>query len=231
MDHLFCLQEGSTKGEDHREREGHRPKTRVAFIPSARMHASRLGGCLAGWLAPLLRRWISWTLCNVSTVCERKCAALASLEAREEEVKIPCVPEKALMVGVFVTPRPGVPLRKAWGWKPLLHTPSSWVWVLPGALQSLGFLELLDAAASWVGRSTYRTAWAVSPWSGCQRSYSYGHGPAVGPHTVRGFFRYLVSAWRALAPFVALVCGWGCAISCELEPLRRLEIACQLASR
>ena len=27
-------------------------------------------------------------------------------------------------------------------------------------------------------------------------------------------------------PVVALVCGWGCAISCELEPLRRLEIVC-----
>ena len=28
-----------------------------------------------------------------------------------------------------------------------------------------------------------------------------------------------------------LVCGWGCAISCELEPLRRLKIACLLALR
>ena len=66
-------------------------------------------------------------------------------------VRIPCVPEKALMVGVFVTPRPGVPLRETWGWKPLLHTPSSGVWVLSGALQSIGFLDLLGAAASWVG--------------------------------------------------------------------------------
>ena len=95
-------------------------------------------------------------------------------EGCEVVVKIPCVPEKALMVGVFVTPRPGVPLRETWGWKPLLHTPSSGVWVLSGALQSIGFLDLLGAAASWVGRSTYRTAWAVCPWSGCQCSYSYG---------------------------------------------------------
>ena len=62
-------------------------------------------------------------------------------EGCEVVVKIPCVPEKALMVGVFVTPRPGVPLRETWGWKPLLHTPSSGVWVLSGALQSIGFLD------------------------------------------------------------------------------------------
>ena len=100
----------------------------------------------------------------------------------------------------LVESRLGVPLRETWGWKPLLHTPSSGAWVLPGALQSLGFLDLLGVAASWVSRSTYRTAWAVCPWSGCQYSYSYGYGPAIGPHTGRGCFRYLVSVWRAIAP-------------------------------
>ena len=48
----------------------------------------------------------------------------------EVEVKIPCVPERALMVGVFLSPRPGVPMRETLGWKPPLHTPSSGVWVL-----------------------------------------------------------------------------------------------------
>ena len=126
-------------------------------------------------------------------------------EGCEVVVKIPCVPEKALMVGVFVTPRPGVPLRETWGWKPLLHTPSSAVWVLSGALQSLGFLDLLDAAASWVGRSTYRTAWAVCPWSGCQCSYSYGQGPAIGPHTGQGcFFGTLLVCGGLSHPFCRL---------------------------
>ena len=125
----------------------------------------------------------------------------------EVEVRIPCVPEKALTVGVFVSPRPGVPLRETCGWKPLLHTPSSGVWVLPGALQSVGFLGLLDVAGSWVSRSTYRTAWAVCPWSGCQCSYSYGHGPAVGPHTGRGCFRYLASVRRAIAPLLSPWCA------------------------
>ena len=130
-------------------------------------------------------------------------------EGCEVVVRIPCVPEKALMVGVFVTPRPGVPLRETWGWKPLLHTPSSGVWVLSGALQSIGFLDLLGAAASWVGRSTYRTAWAVCPWSGCQCSYSYGQGPAIGPHTGQGCWRYLDRVWRALAPLLSPWCADG----------------------
>ena len=125
----------------------------------------------------------------------------------EVEVKIPCVPERALMVGVFVSPRPGVPLRETWGWKPLLHTPSRGVWVLPGALQREGFLGLLEAAGPWVGRSTHRTAWAVSPWSGCQCSYSYGQSPTVGPHTGRGCFRYLANVWRAIAPLLSPWCA------------------------
>ena len=127
----------------------------------------------------------------------------------EVVVKIPCVPEKALMVGVFVSPRPGVPLSETCFWKPLLHTPSSGVWVLRGALQSLGFLDLLEAAGSRVSRSTYRTAWAVCPWSGCQCSYSYGQGPAIGPHTGRGCFRYLASVWRAIAPLLSPWCADG----------------------
>ena len=141
-------------------------------------------------------------------------------------VKIPCVPEKALMVGVFVSPRPGVLLRETWGWKPSLHSPSGGVWVLPGALQSFGFLDLLGAAASWVSRSTYRTAWAVCPWSGCQCSYSYGQGPAIGPHTGRGCFRYFVSVWRAIAPVLSPWCADGDVPSAaNLNLYRRLEIA------
>ena len=120
------------------------------------------------------------------------------------EVKIPCVPEWAVM-----SPGPGAPLRETWGWKPLLHTPSSEMWVLPGALESIGFLRLLETAGSWVSRSTYRTAWAVCPRTGCQCSYSYGQSPAIGPHNVRGCFRYLSSVWRALAPLLSPWCEDG----------------------
>ena len=96
----------------------------------------------------------------------------------EIEVKIPTDPESDTWA-----PGPGVTIRERWGWKPLLRTLTSGIWVLPGALQGLGFEEALASAASWVGRGTYRTAWAVPPMSGCQCSYSYGHGPAIGPHT------------------------------------------------
>ena len=136
----------------------------------------------------------------------------------EVEVKIPCVPERALMVGVFVSPRPGVPLRETWGWKPLLHTPSSGVWVLPG------FFGLLEAAGSWVSRSTYRTAWAVCPWSGCQCSYSYGQGPAIGPHTGRGCFRYLASVWRAIAPLLSPWCADGDVPSAANSPRYSVDL-------
>ena len=95
------------------------------------------------------------------------------------------------------------------GWKPLLRTLTSVIWVLPGALRSVGLVGVLEAAASWERRSTYRTAWAVCPWSGCQCSYLYGHGPAIGPHTGRGCFGHLSRVWRAIAPLMSPWCADG----------------------
>ena len=96
-------------------------------------------------------------------------------------VKIPTDPERdPSSLG------PGVSLRERWGWNPLLRTFTSGIWVLPGALTSGGFLDALASAGGWVGRCTCRTAWAVPPpppLTGCQCSYSYGQGPAFGPHT------------------------------------------------
>ena len=138
--------------------------------------------------------------------CTTRCGTrlVELVKGCEVEVRIPCVPEWALM-----SPGPGATLRETWGWKPLLHTPSSGIWVLPGALQSVGFSGLLEAAGSWVSRSTYRTAWAVCPRSGCHCSYSYGKSPAIGPHTGRGCFRYLISVWRAFAPLLSPWCADG----------------------
>ena len=61
----------------------------------------------------------------------------------EVEVKIPLVPELALM-----SPRPGVALKQTCGWKPLLRTSSSGIWVLPGALRCEWFLAALAAAGA-----------------------------------------------------------------------------------
>ena len=113
----------------------------------------------------------------------------------EVEVKIPTDPERDTgSLG------PGVPIRERWRWKLPLGTVTSGIWVLPGALQGLGLEDALASSASWVGRGTYRTAWAVPPMSGCQCSYSYGHGPAIGPHTGQQTFWMLSCLWRALAP-------------------------------
>ena len=58
---------------------------------------------------------------------------------------------------------------------------------------------------------------------------------------VRAWPSYRAAHWKRLfsllyqcvegsrTPVVALVCGWECAISCELEPLRRLEIALEVS--
>ena len=53
------------------------------------------------------------------------CTTRCGTRLVEVEVKILCVPEWALMVGVVLSPGPGAPLREMWGWKPLLHTHSS----------------------------------------------------------------------------------------------------------
>ena len=47
------------------------------------------------------------------------------------------------------------------------------------------------------------------PWTGCQCSYLYGHGPAIGPHTGRGCFGHLSRVWRALAPLMSPWCTDG----------------------
>ena len=53
----------------------------------------------------------------------------------EVEVKIPTGPERDSRL-----PGPGIPLRERWGWKPLLRTLTSGIWVLPGALRSVGLV-------------------------------------------------------------------------------------------
>ena len=140
----------------------------------------------------------------------------------EVEVKIPSDPERDPR-----SPGPGIPLRERWGWKPLLRTLTSGIWVLPGALQkrwvwgavgggcfmgepqhlphSLGGMSLvrLPMLVFVMARPSYRAA----HW---KRLLSLPYQCVEGSRT----------------PFVALVCGRGCAICCELEPLRRLEVAC-----
>ena len=122
-----------------------------------------------------------------------------------------CPLKKALMVGVFVTPRPGVPLRETWGWKPLLHTPSSGVWVLSGALQSIGFFGSFGCGCllGWSQHLPHSLGRYV-PWSRLPMLVFLRARPSYRAHTrdkvVGGT---LIVLWRALAPLLSPWCADG----------------------
>ena len=88
----------------------------------------------------------------------------------------------------------------------LLYTASSGIWIFRGALRGSQVLPALASCFDWAVRGTYRTAWAVQPC--CRCSYSYGNGPAVGPH-VSGNWEFLRGLWRAVAPLMAAWCADG----------------------
>ena len=104
-------------------------------------------------------------------------------------------------------PGPGESFRSALGWTPLLHTPSSGVWLFRGALQGEQILAALVSSVDWVVRGTYRTAWAVAP--RCRCSYAYGRRVAVGPQTGERSWEFLCDLWRAIAPLFAPWCAEG----------------------
>ena len=102
---------------------------------------------------------------------------------------------------------PGEPLRSWIGWTPLLHTPSSGVWLFRGALRWEQLLAALVSTVDWLVRGTYRTAWAVAP--RCLCSYAYGRRVAVGPHTGARSWELLRDLWKAIAPQLAPWCADG----------------------
>ena len=78
-----------------------------------------------------------------------------------------------------------------------------------GALQGENLFSLLDTTGGWVKRGSYRTAWAVPCNSSCSCSYTYGHGPAIGPHTGKRCWPLLAGVWRAIAPLMKPWCAEG----------------------
>ena len=129
-----------------------------------------------------------------------------------------------------VSTGPGEPLRTALGWTPLLHTPSSGVWLFRGAVRGEQLLAALVSSVDWVVRGTYRTAWAVEP-----------RCPLLICVWAEGscWATYRVSLLEATPGFVeghrtshgTLVCRWGCADVCELELLRWVGVVRSLAQR
>ena len=99
------------------------------------------------------------------------------------------------------------PLRSWIGWTPLLHTPSSGVWLFRGVLRGSSFL--LRLCPQWTGsfRGTYRTAWAGA--LRCLCSYACGRRAAVGPHTGARSWELLRGLWKAIAPQLAPCCADG----------------------
>ena len=71
------------------------------------------------------------------------------------------------------------------------------------------FFSSLDVTGDWVRKGSYHTAWALPCDSSCTCSYSYGQGPAVGPHTGRRCWPLLEGVWRAIAPLMKPWCAEG----------------------
>ena len=80
-------------------------------------------------------------------------------------------------------PGPGRIIRNMLGWSlEEKNEVGSGVWLFRGALQGKNLFSSLDVTGGWVRKGSYHTAWAVPCDSLCSCSYSYGQGPAIGPH-------------------------------------------------
>ena len=89
-------------------------------------------------------------------------------------------------------------------------TATTTTWLFRGALQGKSLCSSLDACGDyWVRKGSYHIAWAVLCGSSCTCSYSYGQGPAVGPHTGRRCWPVLEGVWRAIAPLMKPWCAEG----------------------
>ena len=107
-------------------------------------------------------------------------------------------------------PGPGRIIRNMLGWSLLeKNEVGCGVWLFRGALQGKNLFSSLDVTGDWVRKGSYHTAWAVPCNSSCACSYSYGQGPAVGPHTGRRCWPLLEGVWRAIAPLMKPWCAEG----------------------
>ena len=107
-------------------------------------------------------------------------------------------------------PGPGRIIRNMIGWSLLeKNEVGSGVWLFRGALQGKNLFSSLDVTGGWVRKGSFHTAWAVPCDSLCSCSYSYGQGPAIGPHTGRRCWPLLEGVWRAIAPLMKPWCAEG----------------------
>ena len=71
------------------------------------------------------------------------------------------------------------------------------------------FFLPLPCLGAGLRKGSYHTAWALPCDSLCSCSYSYGQGPAIGPHTGRRCWPLLEGVWRAIAPLMKPWCAEG----------------------
>ena len=81
-------------------------------------------------------------------------------------------------------PGQGRIIKNMLGWSQLGKTVRSGVWLFRGAPSRGEYFSSLDAVGEWVKKGSYHTAWSVPRDSSCTCSCAYGHGPAIGPHTL-----------------------------------------------
>ena len=105
------------------------------------------------------------------------------------------------------SPGPGRVIRNMSGWTLEEKTEGSEVWLFRGALKGENLFSSLLSAGDWVKKGSYHTAWSVPCDSSC--TYSYGHGPAAGPHTGKRCWPLLAGVWRAIAPLMKPWCAEG----------------------
>ena len=132
---------------------------------------------------------------------------------REVEIIPGCVASVACPACPDYSPEPPGPgriIRNMIGWSLLeKNVVGCGVWLFRGALQGKNLFSSLDVLGGWERKGTYRTAWALPCDSSCACSYSYGQGPAIGPHTGRRCWPLLEGVWRAIAPLMRPWCAEG----------------------
>ena len=106
-----------------------------------------------------------------------------------------------------VTPGPGEVLRQQLGWKKVLGTANSGIWVLQGEPRGYELPSSLDhLGVVWMEKRTRSTAW-VTPTHACLCPYQYGRGAAVGPQSRSSIWDGVMGLWGRVAPLLTPWCS------------------------
>ena len=106
-----------------------------------------------------------------------------------------------------VTPGRGKGVRQQLGWRKVLETARSGIWVLKGESRGYALPSTLDhLGVVWMEKRTYSTAW-VTPAHACLCPYKYGRGAAVGPQSCSSIWNGAMGLWGRVAPLLSPWCS------------------------